>query len=112
MQAFTVLEACVESASVGCTSFLGDGAAALVPSSGEEPAPPRRRAGVASMAWRSTRRLRTPLETLLDLRQQHLPVLLVEDLSDISYSFVGVDRDRKGPDAIILYFEFIESLPH
>ena len=28
--------------------------AALVPSSGEEPAPPRHRAGVASMAWRTT----------------------------------------------------------
>ena len=33
---------------------LGDDAAALAPSSGEEPAPPRYRAGVASMAWRST----------------------------------------------------------
>ena len=32
-------------------SFLGDDAAVLAPSSGEEPAPPRRRAGVASMAW-------------------------------------------------------------
>ena len=47
---------------VGCTrpffttSFLGDGAAVLAPSSGEEPASPRHRAGVASMAWRSTRR--------------------------------------------------------
>ena len=43
---------------VGCTrqffteSFLGDDAAALAPSSGEEPASPRHRAGVASMAWR------------------------------------------------------------
>ena len=34
---------------------LGDDVAALVPSSGEEPASPRYRAGVASMAWRSTR---------------------------------------------------------
>ena len=32
-------------------SFLGDDVAALAPSSGEEPASPRRRAGVASMAW-------------------------------------------------------------
>ena len=32
---------------------------ALAPSSGEEPTSPRRRAGVASMAWRSTRRFRT-----------------------------------------------------
>ena len=40
-------------------SFLGDDAAVLAPSSGEEPAPPRHRAGVASMAWRSTRRFRT-----------------------------------------------------
>ena len=32
---------------------------ALAPSSGEEPTSPRRRAGVASMAWRSTRRSRT-----------------------------------------------------
>jgi hypothetical protein len=31
-------------------SFLGDDAAVLAPSSGEEPAPPRHRAGVASMA--------------------------------------------------------------
>ena len=31
-------------------------AVAPAPSSGEEPAPPRHRAGVASMAWRSTRR--------------------------------------------------------
>ena len=46
----------------GCTrqffakSFLGDDAAVLALSSGEEPASPRHRAGVASMAWRSTRR--------------------------------------------------------
>ena len=37
-------------------SFLRDEAAVLARSSGEEPAPPRRRAGVASMASRSTRR--------------------------------------------------------
>ena len=54
---------CVEiNQCVGCTrqfftkSFLGDDVAALVPSSGEEPASPRHRAGVASMAWRTTRR--------------------------------------------------------
>ena len=43
---------CVEiNQCVGCTkSFLGDDVAALAPSSGEEPAPPRHRAGVASMA--------------------------------------------------------------
>ena len=53
---------CVEiNQCVGCTrqfftkSFLDDGVAALAPSSGEEPASPRHRAGVASMAWRSTR---------------------------------------------------------
>ena len=46
---------------VGCTrrfftkSFLGDDAAVLAQSSGEEPASPRHRAGVAPMAWRSTR---------------------------------------------------------
>ena len=39
--------------------FLGDGAAVLAPSSGEEPASPRHRAGVASMACRSTRRFST-----------------------------------------------------
>ena len=39
--------------------FLGDDVAALAPSSGEEPISPRHRAGVASMAWRSTRRFRT-----------------------------------------------------
>ena len=60
------LLACVEiNQCVGCTrkfftkSFLGDGTAALAPSSGEESAPPRHRAGGASMAWRSTRRFRT-----------------------------------------------------
>ena len=36
-------------------SFLGDDAAVLARSRGEEPAPPRHRAGVASMAWRTTR---------------------------------------------------------
>ena len=36
-------------------SFLGNDAAVLVRSSGEEPASPRHRAGVASMAWRTTR---------------------------------------------------------
>ena len=53
---------CVEiNQCVGCTrqfftkSFLGDDAAVLAQSSGEEPAPPRYRAGVASMAWRTTR---------------------------------------------------------
>ena len=43
---------------VGCfftKSFLGDDMAALAPSSGEEPVSPRHRAGVASMAWRTTR---------------------------------------------------------
>ena len=53
---------CVEiNQCVGCTrqfftkSFLGDNAAVLAPSSGEEPASPRHRAGDASMAWRTTR---------------------------------------------------------
>ena len=53
---------CVEiNQCVGCTrqfftkSFLGDDAAVLARSSGEEPASPRHRAGVASMAWRTTR---------------------------------------------------------
>ena len=52
---------CVEiNQCVGCTkSFLGDDAAVLAPSSGEEPASPRHRAGVASMAWRTTRRFST-----------------------------------------------------
>ena len=57
---------CVEiNQCIGCTrqfftkSFLGDDAAVLARSSGEEPASPRHRAGVASMAWRSTRRFRT-----------------------------------------------------
>ena len=36
-------------------TFLGDDAAVLARSSGEEPVPPRYRAGVASMAWRTTR---------------------------------------------------------
>ena len=36
-------------------SFLGDEAAVLARSSGEEPASPCHRAGVASMAWRTTR---------------------------------------------------------
>ena len=36
-------------------SFLGDGAAVLARSSGEEPASSRHRAGVASMAWRRKR---------------------------------------------------------
>ena len=46
---------------VGCTrqfftkSFLGDDAAVLARSSSEEREPPRHRAGVASMAWRTTR---------------------------------------------------------
>ena len=59
-------DACVEiNQCVGCTrqfftkSFLGDDVAVLSRLSGEEPASPRHRAGVASMAWRSTRRFRT-----------------------------------------------------
>jgi hypothetical protein len=46
----------------GCTrqfftkSFLGDDAAVLALSSGEKPASPRHRAGVASMASRTTQR--------------------------------------------------------
>ena len=40
------------------TSASGD-AAGLIPSSSEEPTSPRHRAGVASMAWRSTRRFST-----------------------------------------------------
>ena len=57
---------CVEiNQCVGCTrqffikSFLGDDAAVPAPSSGGESAPPRYRAGVASMAWRTTRRFST-----------------------------------------------------
>ena len=53
---------CVEiNQCVGCTrqfftkSFLGDDAAVLARSSGDEPASPRHRAGVASMAWRTPR---------------------------------------------------------
>ena len=63
---FREVNPCVEiNQCVGCTrqfytkSFLGDDAADLAPSSGEEPASPRHRAGVASMAWRSTRRVST-----------------------------------------------------
>ena len=62
----TTVVTCVEiNKCVGCTrqlftkSFPGDDAAVLAPSSGEEPASPRHRAGVASMAWRSTRRFST-----------------------------------------------------
>ena len=40
-------------------SILGDDAAVLAPSSGEEPASPRHRAGGASMAWRLTGRIST-----------------------------------------------------
>ena len=56
---------------VGCTRqfftklFLGDDAAVLAPSSGEEPASPRHRAGVASMAWRSARRFSTNVPKIL-----------------------------------------------
>ena len=45
--------------STSVLSALGDDVAALAPSSGEEPTSPRHRAGVASMAWRSTRQFRT-----------------------------------------------------
>ena len=46
---------CVEiNQCVGC-SFLGDDATVLAPSSGDEPASSRHRAGATSMAWRSTR---------------------------------------------------------
>ena len=53
--------ACVEiNKCVGCMrSFLGDDAAVLARSSGEELASLRHRAGVASMAWRPTRRVST-----------------------------------------------------
>ena len=54
------VEVCVEiNQCVGCTrqfftkSFLGDDAAVLARSSGEEPASPCSRAGVAPMAWRT-----------------------------------------------------------
>ena len=61
-----LVETCVEiNQCVGCTrqfftkSFLGDDAAVLARSSGEEPASPRHRVGVASMTWRTTRRFST-----------------------------------------------------
>ena len=63
---FQTVDDCVEiNQCVGCTrqfftkSFLSDGAAVLARSSGEEPASPRHRAGVASMAWRTRRRFNT-----------------------------------------------------
>ena len=52
---------CGNNQCVGCTrrfftkSFLGDDVAVLAPSSGDEPASPRHRAGVASMASRTKR---------------------------------------------------------
>ena len=59
---YNYVEACVEiNQCVGCTrqfftkSFLGDDAAVLARSSSEEPASPRHRAGIASMAWSTTR---------------------------------------------------------
>ena len=62
LQRYKYVEACVEiNQCVGCTrqfftkSYLGDDAAVLARSSGEEPSSPRHRAGVASMAWRTTR---------------------------------------------------------
>ena len=61
-QTYNLVTDCVEiNQCVGCTrqfftkSFLGDDASVLARSRGEEPAPPRHRAGVASMAWRTTR---------------------------------------------------------
>ena len=51
--------ACVEINQCDVRSFLGDDAVVLALSSGEEPASPRHRAGVASMAWRTTRRFST-----------------------------------------------------
>ena len=64
---FMLVDAWVEiNQCVGCTrqffaskSFLGDDAAVLAPPSADEPASPRHRAGVASMAWRTTRRFST-----------------------------------------------------
>ena len=62
--ALAILEVlgCVEiNQCVGCTrqfftkSFLGNEAAVMARSSCEEPAPPRHRASVASMAWRTAR---------------------------------------------------------
>ena len=60
--AMALVADCVEiNQCVGCTrqfftkSFLGDDAAVLARSSDEERAPPRYRAGVASIAWRTTR---------------------------------------------------------
>ena len=61
------INTCVEiNQCVGCKrrqfftkSFLGDDAAVLARASGEEPASPRHRAGVVSMAWRTTRRFST-----------------------------------------------------
>ena len=62
----SVVNICVKiNQCVGCTrqfftkSFLGDDAAVLARSSGEEPASPHHQAGVASMAWRTTRRFST-----------------------------------------------------
>ena len=59
--AFWKVSTCVEiNQCDGCTrqfftkSFLGDDAAVLARSSGEETASPRHRAGVVSMAWRTT----------------------------------------------------------
>ena len=51
-----IVDDCVEiNQCVGCTtSFLGDDAAVLAPSSGEEAAPPRHRTDIMKMAWRST----------------------------------------------------------
>ena len=46
------VSSCVEIKSVS-GALLGDNGAVLAPPSGEEPASPRHRAGVASMAWRT-----------------------------------------------------------
>ena len=56
----------------------------VAPSSGEEPAPPRHRAGVASMAWRSTRRFSTDDNQKILISTQ---VPVVEPLPGLSGGF-------------------------
>ena len=86
----------------GCTrqfftkSFLGDDAAVLARSSGEEPALPRHRAGVASMAWR----------TRDDSARTHRKILIstqvyVMDLSKLSTMSMSSSSVRDMAKAIV-----------
>ena len=102
------LDLCGNNQCVGCTrqfftkSFLGDDAAVLARPSGEEPASPRHRAGVASIAWRALG---------LDRRVRRL-LVHAEEEGDVRELREGLRAERPGAASFLVILQLASVVFH